>query len=96
MKLRGVLILFALLAAGQAGAQSQTNATAASAPITVEKLKLHWGAPVKTPKTKGNLKPVEGLDPRAWTTVVGWHQVEPDFPAAESHRSKLCLFWVDF
>ena len=96
MKLRGVLILFALFAAGQAGAQSHTNATAASPLITVEKVKLHWGAPVKTPKPKENLKPVEGLDPRAWTTVVGWRQVESDFPAAESHRSRLCLFSVDF
>lgn len=87
--------MFALFAAGQAGAQSQTNATSASTPITVEKLKLHWFAPVKTSKTKENLKPVEGLDPRAWTTVVGWHQVESGSPAAESHCSKLCLFWVD-
>lgn len=87
--------MFALFAAGQVSAQSQTNATSASAPITVEKLKLHWLAPLRTTKTKENLKLVEGLDRRAWTTVVGWYQVKSDSPAAESHRSKLCLFWVD-
>ncbi len=88
--------MFALFAAGRAGAQSQTNATSAFAPITAEKLRLHWGAPLTTTKTKENLKPVEGLDPRAWTTVVGWRQVDSDFPAAETRRSKLCLVWVDF
>ncbi len=87
--------MFALFAADQVGAQSQTNATFASAPIMVEKLKLHWFAPVKTTKTKENLKPVEGLDPRAWTTVVGWHPGESAFATGETQRSKLCLFWVD-
>ena len=88
--------MFAFFAAGQALAQSQTKATSASVPITVEKSKLHWLAPVTTTKTKENLKPVEGLDPRAWTTVAGWHPGESAFPAAETHQSKLCLFWVDF
>jgi len=97
MKSRGILILFALFAAGLAGAQSQTNSTSASATIIkVQEPKLHWLAPVTTTKTNNNLKSVEGLDSRAWTTVAGWHPGGSAFPAAETHRSKLCLFWVDF
>ena len=97
MKLRGVLILFALLAASQAGAQSQTNSTSASATvIKVQEPKLHWLGPVTTTTTNNNLKRVEGLDSRAWTTVAGWHPGESAFPAVETHRSKLSLFRMDF
>jgi hypothetical protein len=96
MKLQGALLLVTLLAMGHAGAQSQTNATAsASATITVQKPKLHWLPPVTMTNSTENLKPVEGLDPRAWTTVVGWYPGESAFATGETHRSKLVLFWVD-
>ncbi len=86
-----------LLAAGQAGAQSQTNATSASgsATITVEKSKLHWLTPVTMTNSTESLKPVEGLDPRAWTTVVGWHPGESAFATGETHEGGWCLFWID-
>jgi hypothetical protein len=95
MKLQGALLLIVLLAAGQAGAQSQTNATSASATITVQKPKLHWLAPATMTNSTENLKPVKGLDPRAWTTVAGWYPGESAFATGETHRSKLVLFWVD-
>jgi hypothetical protein len=95
MKLQGAVFLIALFVARQAVAQQATNAPSASAAVTVEKLKLHWLAPGETTKLKENLKPVKGLDPRAWTTVVGWHPGESAFPSAETHEGGLCLFWMD-
>jgi hypothetical protein len=96
MKLGGILILFALFAAGQAGAQSLANAPSGSATITVAKPTLHWFAPVTTTKPEVDLKPVEGLDPRAWTTVAGGYPDESVFVTAETHRSKLRFLSMDF
>jgi len=95
MKIKRTILLIALFAACQAVAQQTTNAPSASATVTVEKLKLHWLAPIETNKTSENFKPAEGLDPRAWTTIVGWHPGESAFPTAETHEGGWCLFWVD-
>ena len=88
--------MVAFLAVGHARAQSQTNVTtSASATITVEKPKVHWLAPVAMTNSAVILKPAEGLDPQAWTTVVGWYPGESAFATGEMHRSKLSVFWVD-
>ena len=94
MKLQAALLLVVLLAAGRAGAQSQTNATSASATVTVKPPKLHWLAPITMTNSTQNLKPVEGLDPRAWTTVVGWHPGESAFATGETREGGWALFWV--
>jgi hypothetical protein len=95
MKLQGVAFLIALFAACQAGAQQPTNAPAASATFTTEKPKLHWLVPAKITKLKENLKPVEGLDSRAWPTVVGWHPGQSAFRGPETAEG-WDLFWVSF
>ena len=95
MKIQGLLLLAVLLAVGQASAQSQTNAPPASAIITVQKPKFHWLAPPTMTNSTKNLKPVEGLEPRAWTTVVGWHPGESAFVTGETHEGGWCLFWID-
>lgn len=95
MKIKRTIFLIALFAAYQAIAQQPTNAPPVSAAITVQKPKLHWLAPTEMKKAKENLKPVEGLDPRAWTTVVGWHPGESAFATGETHEGGWCLFWVD-
>ena len=87
--------MIALLAAGQAVAQQATNAPSTSAIVTVKQPKLHWLAPITMTNSTEKLKPVEGLDPRAWTTVVGWHPGESAFATGETCKDRLCLFWVD-
>jgi hypothetical protein len=96
MKLQGAVFLIALFAVFQAVAQQPTNAPSASTTFMVQKPKLHWLAPVKTTKAKENLKPIGGLNPQAWTTVVGWHPGESAFPSAETHEGGWPLFWVSF
>jgi hypothetical protein len=83
-----------LFVAGQTDAQLQTDVTADFKTITVEKPKLLWLSPYTTVNAKENRESVEGLDPRAWTTVVCWHPGTSAFPTAETHRSKLGLFWT--
>ena len=87
--------MMALFAAGQAVAQQATNTPSASATITVQKPKLHWFAPIQTTNSVAEPKPVEGHDPRAWTTVVGWHPGESAFVTGETHEGGWSLFWVD-
>ena len=87
--------MIALFTACQAVAQQTTNAPSTTATVTVQKPKLHWLAPAETKKSNENLKPVAGLAPRAWTTVVGWHPGESAFATGERHESRLCLFWID-
>jgi len=94
MKIQGTIILVALLGAWSSGAQS-TNAPPESVTITVERPKLHWLSPPHTVRGEPVLKPVEGLDTRAWTTVVGWHPGQSAFASAETHEGGLTLFWVD-
>ena len=80
--------------ANQTGTQSETNATLTFQNVKVEKPKPFWLSPFTVVTAKQNLKPVEGLDPRAWTTVVGWQPGKSAFPTAETDQSKLCLVWV--
>jgi len=87
--------LIALFAAGQAIARQTTNAPSTTATVTVQKPKFHWLAPAETKKSGENLKPMEGQNPRAWTTVVGWHPGESAFATGERHEGGLCLFWID-
>jgi len=95
MKIKRIILLIALFAACQAFAQQTTNAPSASATLTVQKPKFHWFAPIETTNSITNLKPTEGLDPRAWATVVGWHPGESAFVTGETHEGGWCLFWVD-
>jgi hypothetical protein len=95
MKLQGAVFLIALFAACQAVAQQPTNAPSASATFTAQKPRFHWLAPIQKAKARENLKPIEGLDPRAWTTVVGWHPGESAFPNSETSEG-WDLFWVSF
>jgi hypothetical protein len=95
VKLQGAVFLMALFAAGQAIAQQTTNGPPFTTTITVQKTQWHWFAPTETKRTRANLKPVEGLDRRAWTTVVGWHPGRSAFPGAETSEG-WDLFWVSF
>jgi hypothetical protein len=94
VKLQGTLLVIALFATGQAVAQQQTNTPSASTTITVKRQKFHWLAPMKKVERKNNLEYVEGLSPRAWTTIVGWHPGASAFPEAESSGLQVCLFWA--
>ncbi|MGA9451047.1 MAG: hypothetical protein WBW41_06845 [Verrucomicrobiia bacterium] len=95
MKLKRTIFLMTLFAACQAIAQQATNAPSKFVTVTVEKPKFHWLAPAEAKKAKENLRPVEGLDPRAWTTAVGWHPGESAFATGETHEGGWCLFWID-
>jgi len=95
MKRQGAVFWVALFAACQAFAQQATNAPSTTASVTVQKSKFHWLAPAALKKTRETPKPVGGLDPRAWTTVVGWHPGESAFATGERHEPGVCLFWID-
>jgi len=95
MKQQGVTLLIALFVACQAFAQQTTNAPSTSATVTAQKPKVHWFAPVQTTNSVENLKPIDGLDTRAWTTVVGWHPGESAFATGERHEPGVCFFWID-
>jgi len=96
MKWQGTIFLTVLFAAGPAAAQPTTNAPPSATAITVQKPEFHWFAQSKTKRTRENLRPIEGMDTRAWTTVVGWHPGESAFPSAETHQGGWPLFWVNF
>jgi len=94
MKVQGAVLLITLFAAFEAFAQQTTNAPSTSAVISVKPPIFHWLAPVETNKSAVIPKPVEGLDPRAWTTVVGWHPGESAFTTGETARPGIPLFWI--
>jgi len=95
MKRQGAVFLIVLFGVCQAFAQQTTNAPSTAATVTVQKPKFHWLAPTELKKSTENPKPVGGLDPRAWTTVVGWHPGESAFATGERHEPGVCLFWID-
>ncbi len=101
MKKEWVLSIVVLFAAGQAMAQqqvnanstSQTNNPSASTTFKAPKPTFHWlgpGEPVQTGKTP---RYIEGLDTRAWTTVVEENSGRSAFPDGETHEAGLCLLW---
>ena len=95
MKLQGAVILIALFTACKAVAQSATNAPSKAASVTVKQPKIHWFAPAERKPAQENLKPVAGLDTRAWSTVVGWHPGASAFATAENGPGRLTFFWID-
>jgi hypothetical protein len=95
MKRQGAICSILLAAACQVIAQQKTNAPATSAVVAVKQPKIHWFAPAEMKPAKKIPKPVAGLDPRAWSTVVGWHPGESAFATAENGPGRLTLFWID-
>lgn len=87
--------MVAVFAAWAARAQP-TNAPPAAMTITEQRPKLHLLGPGTTAKQKGAIpKPIDGLDPRPWSTVVGWRPGLSGFAEPETHQGGLTLFWVD-
>ena len=108
MKKEQTLLLVLLFAAFQAVAQQQTSTqsvsqisaasasrtnTSASATFTVAKSKLHLFGPAKPVQPQNGVRLIEGLDPRAWTTVVETRTSKSAFPSGETHEAGLCLLW---
>lgn len=109
MKKERTLFLIALFAACQAVAQQQTgaqsasqtsaasasrtNAAPASATFTAPKPKFHWLGPPQPVQPQKRLRLIEGLDPRAWTTVAETRTSRQAFPNGENHEAGLCLLW---
>ena len=90
---------FALAAGWPAGAQDTKAVpepgSPPPAPVTfsTERPKLHLLAPKGTVRGKPVPKPIEGMDPRPWSNVVGWRPGESQFPSAENSQG-VPLFWV--
>ncbi|HUA67236.1 MAG TPA: hypothetical protein VMA13_01700 [Candidatus Saccharimonadales bacterium] len=107
MKRERTLFLIVLFAACQAVAQqqinatsrvnaapaSQTNAPPATATFTAPKPKFHWLGPPEPAQSQEKLQFIEGLDPRAWTTVAETRTSKSAFPSGETHEAGLCLLW---
>jgi hypothetical protein len=87
-----MMAMFAALAA----CAQPTNAPPAPMTVTEQRPKLHLLGPGTTAKENGAIsKPVQGLGPRPWSTVVGWRQGISGFAEPETHQGGLTLFWVD-
>jgi len=108
MKKEWTLFLIVLFAACQAVAQQQTHAQlatqavaasasqtnhAASVTFTAPKPKFHLFGPAQPAQSQKRLRLIEGLDPRAWTTVVETRTSRRAFPNGENHPAGLCLLW---
>jgi hypothetical protein len=77
-----------------AASASRTNTPAStSATFTVAKSKLHLFGPAKPVQPQNGVRLIEGLDPRAWTTVVETRTSKSAFPSGETHEAGLCLLW---
>ena len=104
MKKERTLFLIVLFAAWAAVAQQQTNVTSttsashtnapsASATFPTVRPTFHLFGPAETvPKVKGP-RMIEGLDTRAWTTVVEDDSGKRVFPDAGTHQPGLTLLW---
>lgn len=104
MKKERTLFLIVLFAAWQVVAQQQTNSTSttsashtnapsASANLKVTRPTLHWFGPAEAAQTGEKSRYIEGLDTRAWTTVVEGDPRKKAFPDGETHEAGLYLLW---
>ena len=101
MKKEWALFIMVLFAAGQALAQqqvnanstSQTNNPSASTTFKAPKPAFHWFGPVEPVQTGNQPRYIEGLDTRAWTTVVEAGSRKSAFPDGETHEAGLCVLW---
>jgi hypothetical protein len=75
-----------------AASASRTNAPA-SAVFAAPKPKFHLFGPSTSAQPQKNLRLIEGLDPRAWTTVAETRTSRSAFPSGETHEAGLCLLW---
>ena len=99
MKAHRILLLVVLFAACKALAQQQTQMHATVSPAsgistTVKKPQFHWLMPTNPAVSVENRNHVEGLDPRPWTKIVGWHPGESEFPNPENFSTGMPLIWI--
>lgn len=89
MKMKRILFLIALFAAGSATAQEQMKqdltarhhtVSTPAATTSVGELKFHWLSPAPPADLQNNREPIEGLSPQAWTTIAGWNPGVSAFP----------------
>ena len=74
-----------------AASASRTNAPASTV-FAAPKPKFHLFGPAN-PVRPQKFQTIEGLDPRAWTTVVETRTSKTAFPSGETHEAGLCLLW---
>ena len=102
MKIQRTLLLIALFVTCSVMAQQQmeqqaeqhTNVSSAVAISSIGDMKVHWLAPSKPAAAWESQEPVEGLRPRAWTTIVGWHPGRSAFPDGEDFSTETPLLWI--
>jgi len=83
MKNKRTLLLIALCAGMAATAAAREDASASTA-IPGKRQQIHWFTAARATETENDLRPVEGLSRRAWTTTAGWHAGASAFPDAET------------
>ena len=101
MKKERIVLITVLFAACQAVAQQQTNASStsqtnnpsASTTFQASKPTFHWLGPTAPVQTGKYPRYVEGLDTRAWTTVVEVDPRQSAFQDGETHEAGLCVLW---
>lgn len=86
--------LWIVLGASLTMLQPASAGPSASTTLPAEKQKIHWLTPARPPEINSDLKPVEGLSRRAWTTTTGWHPGVSDFPDSVTYSPGMCLFWL--
>lgn len=104
MKKERIILMAVLFAACSAIAQqrtnttsatsaSHTNAPSASAALGAPGPTLHWFGPAEPVSAAGKPRYIEGLDTRAWTTVVEIDPRKKAFPDGETHEAGLYVLW---
>jgi hypothetical protein len=71
-----------------------TTISSAAATTAVEKLNIHWLAPVDLTDWRNDREPVEGLSPQSWTTMAGWHPGQSAFPDNANFSTEMPLLWL--
>lgn len=104
MKKERTLFLIVLFAAWGAAAQQQTNVTStssashtnapsAAATFPTVRPTFHLLGPAEAVPKVNEPRMIEGLDTRAWATVVEDVSAKRVFPDAETHQPGLTVLW---
>jgi hypothetical protein len=60
-----------------------------------QKLQIHVPFTTMFHQTKTTkIERAGNMSSRSWTQTVGWHPGQSAFPSADTHESKLAVFWI--
>jgi hypothetical protein len=95
MKLKGPFLAIAIAAFSMVASAQQHFSSTSNAIVQKQKFQVFTPFTFRhQPAAKNEIERVDGLDSRPWTQIVGWHPGASAFHTAETHESKLDIFWI--